>query len=102
MRTKNSKPNALFLVASGFILPALASRLARSAAGSGYHRLTATLPPRNPAAPGVGLKEALVWTALSGAVGGVARMAIRRALADTAVPAEGHDMDEALIEVTDT
>lgn len=97
---KDSRPNLLFLVATGFILPSIASRLARRAMGSGYEKLTDNPPPRNPAAPEVDLKEALLWTALAGAVGGVARMATRRALADTPVPAEGHDMDEALIEAT--
>jgi hypothetical protein len=69
-------------------VPALVDRIARRAAGRGYTALTGGVPPRNPATVGVGWGEAILWTAMAGAIGGVARMASRRALSGASLPAE--------------
>ncbi|MCW1912127.1 DUF4235 domain-containing protein [Luteolibacter sp. GHJ8] len=78
IRRQNSK----FLVAAalGLALPALADRVVRMAAGKGFAAFTGEPPPRNPATIGVSWGQAFVWTAVAGALGGVARMAARKAL----------------------
>lgn len=77
--------NSKFLVASllGLALPAIADRVVRRLAGRGFTAWTGTPPPRNPATIGVSWGQAIVWTALAGALGGVARMASRKALSRT-------------------
>ena len=97
---RKSKTNSLLLLAAGIILPALAARAARSVAGAGYHAITGGEIPKNPANPEISWKEALIWTAFSGAIGGVARMVVRRWQASAEIPAEGYDLDEDLEEVT--
>jgi hypothetical protein len=77
----------LLLTATALALPALADRAARRIAARGYTRWTGERPPRNPATLGVTWPQAIVWTALAGALGGVARMASRRVLAP-ALPVE--------------
>lgn len=74
-------PKFLLLTAAALALPALADRGARLALGSGFKKVTGEPPPRNPATIGVNWSQAIVWTALAGALGGVARMAARKALA---------------------
>lgn len=69
-------------------LPAIADRLARRLAARGFSAWTGEDPPRNPATVGVTWTQAIVWTALAGALGGVARMASRKALSDSGLPAE--------------
>ena len=90
------KPQKLLLLGLGIALPALAARLARSAAGAGYSAITHEDPPKNPAHPRVEWKEAIIWTVFSGAVGGLAQLAAQRWLARTKVPAEGFDMKSGL------
>ncbi|WP_193213120.1 DUF4235 domain-containing protein [Luteolibacter marinus] len=94
----NTSPKALGLIAAGFIAPAIAARLSRSVAGAGYHAITHVEPPKNPAHPRVGWQEAIVWTVFSGAVGGLARLAVRRWMAGTIIPAEGYDLEERVQE----
>ena len=86
-------PSAL-MVGAGLILPALASRAARTVAGKGYERIARRPPPRNPADPSVAWKEALVWSLTAGMLGGVARLAARRLLSQTSVPSEGDDLEK--------
>jgi hypothetical protein len=71
----------LLLQAAALALPALADRVTRRVAAKGYTSWTGKQPPRNPAVPLVTWKQAIIWTALAGALGGVARMASRKALA---------------------
>ena len=91
------KPNLImkllsprFLLLSGVALaaPALADRVARRVAAKGYSAWTGGNPPRNPATPGVTWGQAIVWTAIAGAIGGVARMALRKVLSNKGLPAE--------------
>ncbi|MES2475836.1 MAG: DUF4235 domain-containing protein [Verrucomicrobiota bacterium] len=81
-------PRFLILSAVALAVPAVADRVARRVAGRGYLALTGDSPPRNPATVGVTWTQAIVWTALAGALGGVARMATRKALSGAGMPAE--------------
>jgi hypothetical protein len=76
-----------FLKALALTLPALADRSIRRVAAAGFTQWTGRQPPRNPAVPMVSWKHAILWTALAGALGGVARMAARKVLA-TRLPVE--------------
>ncbi|MFC7336805.1 DUF4235 domain-containing protein [Haloferula chungangensis] len=91
MKSPTSK--SLGLIAVSLLAPAIAARAARSIAGVGYHAITKDDPPRNPAHPQVEWKDAVAWTVFSGIVGGLARLAVRRWMADTEVPAEGYDYE---------
>ena len=93
-----ASPKSLGLIAAGFILPAVAARLSRSAAGAGYHALTRNDPPRNPAHPQVEWRDAILWTVFSGVVGGLTRLVVRRWMAETVIPTEGDGMDDAVEE----
>ena len=55
----------------------------------GYVHVRHEDPPQNPASRDVGWADAIVWTLLVGAVGGLARLLVNRALAPTPIPAEG-------------
>lgn len=85
---KPTTSKTLLLSAAALALPALADRITRRVAAAGYHRVTGEDPPRNPAVIGVSWSQALVWTALAGAIGGVARMASRKVLSNHGLPAE--------------
>ncbi len=85
---KTFSPKFLLLTGVALALPALADRIARRVAGRGYSAWTGVDPPRNPATVGVTWSQAIVWTALAGAIGGVARMASRKALSEAGLPAE--------------
>lgn len=85
---KKLSPETLLLTGVALAVPALADRIARRLAGRGYSAWTGEDPPRNPATPGVHWRNAIVWTALAGAIGGVARMASRKALSRAGLPAE--------------
>ncbi len=52
----------------------LAARAARTAVGGGYKLITQNDPPKNPANPEVAWKDALIWAAISGLVGGMSRL----------------------------
>jgi hypothetical protein len=94
---KLPRSSSLLLIALGFIIPAVAARLARTAAGAGYTAITHSDPPRNPEHPQVAWKEAILWTIFSGAIGGLAQLSARRWLArKTSVPTEGMDMGRRL------
>jgi len=97
MKTPDTK--SLFLIGLGFLVPMLAAYASRKAVGGGYKLLTNQDPPRNPASPDVEWKEALVWAAVTGLVGGMARLAARRWLSETIIPSEGDDMDEKIDEI---
>ncbi len=73
----------------------IAAKASRKVVGSGYKLLTNNEPPKNPANPQVQWKEALIWAAVSGLVGGMSRLTARRWLAETIIPTEGDDMEEA-------
>lgn len=90
---RRGKVSALGMLALGMLAPALAARGARKIAGKGYQRIADREPPRNPASRETDWVEALVWTALVGAVGGVARLLVRRALSETEIPSDGDDLD---------
>ena len=77
----------------------LAARASRMAVGGGYKLLTNSEPPKNPANPEVEWKDALIWAAISGLVGGMSRLSARRWLAETIIPTEGDDMDEEMDEL---
>ncbi|QJE94501.1 DUF4235 domain-containing protein [Luteolibacter luteus] len=85
---KSSGMKMLALTGVAFALPALVDRVARRVAGRGFSAITGAAPPRNPATPGVSWGQAILWTALAGAIGGVARMSARRALSGAGLPAE--------------
>jgi hypothetical protein len=85
---KIPSPATLTLSAAGMLIPALAAVAARKIAGRGYHFVTRAEAPKNPADPGVGWREAILWTLLSGAIGGLARLAVRRWLVETPIPSE--------------
>ena len=90
---------SLTLIGLGFLLPAIAARVAQSITGRGYKLITHREAPKNPVNPEVPWKDALAWAALTGVIGGVARLTARRWLAETAIPTEGDDMDEKLDEI---
>ena len=83
---KDLRNSRTMLAAAGLLIPAVAAHAARKAAGKGYHVVTKTDPPRNPAHPDVAWKEAILWTVASGIVAGLARLGVRRWLAETRVP----------------
>ncbi len=87
------KFSSLPMIALGLLIPAVAARLTRGVAGKGYQALTHSDPPKNPAHPDVEWKDAILWTVFSGVIGGLARLAVRRWLATTSVPAEGADFN---------
>lgn len=91
---KKPPAKSLALIGLGFLLPALAARATRSLAGRGYKLITHRDAPKNPANPEVEWKEALIWAAISGVIGGMSRLAARRWLAETFIPTEGDDMEE--------
>ena len=90
---KSSRISSFALLGLGFVLPAIAARATRSAAGAGYHAITHSDPPKNPAHPDVAWREAIIWTLVSGMIGGMTRLLVRRAMAGTSVPAEGYDFE---------
>jgi hypothetical protein len=85
---KTTSPKFMLAALAGLALPALADRLVRRIAGRGFTAWTGDPPPRNPATIGVSWGQALAWTAIAGALGGVARMASRKVLAEKGLPAE--------------
>ncbi len=94
MKLPDSK--SILLIGLGFLVPMLAAKAARSVAGKSYKLIRNREAPSNPADPDVEWRDALVWAAISGIVGGVARMSSRRLLGETSVPAKGDDMDEEI------
>lgn len=97
----HQKPKtSLTLIAAGLFIPMIAARAAREAAGAGYRAVTKHDPPRNPANPEVDLQDAIAWTVASGIIGGLARLAARRYLASTSIPAEGDGLEDELDRVT--
>jgi len=87
---------SLVLIGAGLLLPMLAARGTRFLVGRGYTLITDEEVPLNPAHPEVAWREALIWAAVSGLVGGLATLTVWRLLAETMIPAEGDDMDEKL------
>ncbi|RYD17124.1 MAG: DUF4235 domain-containing protein [Verrucomicrobiaceae bacterium] len=85
---KTLSPKFLLMTGVALAVPAVADRLARRVAGRGFSAWTGNNPPRNPAVAGVSWPQAILWTAMAGALGGVARMATRRALSGAGLPAE--------------
>lgn len=88
--------SSLWLVALGLLIPAVAARAARLAAGAGYTAITHEDPPKNPEHPQVEWKEAIAWTIFSGAIGGLAQLVARRWLAGRSLPAEGYNLRRRL------
>ena len=78
----NDQTRHYLLKTVALALPALADRITRRLAAMGFTQWTGRQPPRNPVVPTVSWKHAILWTALAGALGGVARMASRRILAN--------------------
>jgi len=87
---------SLTLIGAGLLLPMLAARGSRFLVGKSYTLLTDEEVPRNPAHPETAWREALIWAAVSGLVGGIATLTVRRLLAETMIPAEGDDMDHEI------
>lgn len=96
---KIPKSKSLALIGAGFLLPMIAARGTRFLVGRGYTLITDEEVPRNPANPEVAWRDALVWAAVSGLVGGIATLTVRRLLAETFIPAEGDDMDDEIDEI---
>ena len=96
---KSPDLKSIALVGAGLLVPMLAARASRTIAGKGYRLITRREVPKNPANPEVEWREALAWAAFSGLVGGMARLAARRWLAETSLPAEGDDMEEEIEEL---
>lgn len=93
---REPRSSSFLMLAAGLVLPLLVAKGARALAGGGYRRIADREPPQNPASRETGWVEAIVWTALVGALGGVSRMLTRRALSETVIPSEGDDLkDEA-------
>lgn len=65
--------------------------LTRRAVGEVWEETTGNAPPRNPAAEGVSWGDALVWAATASLAVGLARTAVRRALAE---PADSIPLEE--------
>jgi hypothetical protein len=97
MKTPDSK--SLFLISLGFLLPMLAAHTSRKVVGRGYKLITKEDPPQNPASLDVDWKDALLWAAVTGLVGGMSRLAVRRWLSETIIPSKGNDMDEEIDEI---
>lgn len=95
------RKSSLTLIAAGLIIPMIAARAARQAAGFGYQAITKNDPPRNPAHPRVDMQDAIAWTVASGIVGGLARLTARRYLAGTAIPSEGYDLEDEVKKIAD-
>lgn len=93
-RSPSGTVATLAILGAGLVLPMIAAHASRKAVGLGYRAITDREPPQNPAAREVDWNDAIVWTLLTGAIGGLARLAVRRALAGTDVPAEGYDFDD--------
>ncbi|BDS05472.1 hypothetical protein NT6N_05120 [Oceaniferula spumae] len=96
-----NKLKSVALLAAGFALPMAASRISRKVLGAGYEAVTDRPPPKNPASLSTGWKEAISWSILAGAMGGVARLLVNRAIAHTEIPATGYDEEsqqEALVD----
>lgn len=96
---KIPKSNSLVLIGAGFLLPMIAARATRSLVGRGYTLITDEEVPKNPANSDVVWRDALIWAAVSGLIGGITKLTIRRLLAESMIPAEGDDMDEAVEEI---
>ena len=72
-------PEAVEDVLTGLAVVA-AGMLLRSALGKAWEHGAKRPPPRNPAAPGVSWREALVWASIVGATVGIAKVIMRRLL----------------------
>ena len=101
MSREKSTITTLALLGAGLLLPMIAARASRRLAGVGYRMITDEDPPRNPAARDVEWRDAIGWSVISGAIGGLARLSVRRALAPTEIPAEGYDFEAEVEELTD-
>ena len=86
------KPN-LPLMLLGAAVPMVAAYAGRHLIGRGYHAVLNRKPPSNPASPNTEWKDAIMWSIVSGAAGGLIRMASRRLLVPSSIPAEGYDFD---------
>lgn len=82
------------LMAAGLAVPFIASRATKGVIGKGYRAFTDREAPKNPASPSTEWKDALTWSILTGAAGGLARLVMRRALAHSSVPTDGYDMEQ--------
>lgn len=96
---KNAPNHSYFLIALGIIVPMVTSRLTRRAASKSYEFFTHEEAPKNPGNPNVEWKDALVWAAVTGLLGGLARVTTLRLLSSTIIPSEGDDMDEELEDI---
>lgn len=101
MSREKSTFTTLAVLGAGLILPMVAAHASRRLAGLGYRVVTDEDPPRNPAAREVDWRNAIVWSVISGAIGGLARLSVRRALAPTDIPAEGYDLESQADEILD-
>lgn len=70
-------PEAVEDILAGLAVVA-AGMLVRSALSKTWEQTAKRPPPRNPAAPGVSWREALVWASLVGATVGIAKVVVRR------------------------
>ncbi|MFC5051923.1 DUF4235 domain-containing protein [Rubritalea spongiae] len=89
--SSQDKTKNLALIIAGVAIPLIASRATKRIIGSGYRALSDREPPKNPASPTTAWKDALAWSILTGAAGGVSRLIMRKILAHTSIPTEGYD-----------
>ena len=67
-----------------------AAALAKKGLNTSWRAATGKNPPENPADPDVGLGEAVVWSALTGAMVALARMVAQRRAANYYTRSTGH------------
>ncbi|MEP2776917.1 MAG: DUF4235 domain-containing protein [Luteolibacter sp.] len=96
---KSSQQKSLFLVGVGLLVPMLAARLTRKAAIKSYEFITHEEAPQNPGNPAISWKEALVWAAVTGLIGGLTRVTTLRLLSDTVIPAAGDDLEDEIEDI---
>ncbi len=77
----------------------LAVRLSRKVAVKSYELIKHEEAPENPGNPEVNWSDALVFSAVTGLIAGLARMTALRILSNTMIPSEGDDMDEEIDEI---
>lgn len=97
---KKSPDKSYFLIAIGLLVPMIASRLTRRAAAKSYEYITHEEAPINPGKLSVSWKDALIWAAITGLIGGLTRVTTLRILADTIIPSEGDDLEHEIDKIT--
>lgn len=101
MKSGKEAFTTLAFLGAGLVLPMIAAHASRKVVGAGYRLVTDEDPPRNPASRDVRWRNAIIWSVVTGAIGGLARLTVRRALVSAELPAEGYDFEEKSRELLD-